>query len=56
MPAVEEPVPRRNLVVAARANNVAVDAVYPVRELTLAWRGGGVEERLDFRFVLCYPT
>ena len=48
--------PRRAPVIASRAGDVEVDAVYPVRELTLAWRGGGVEERLDFRFVLCYPT
>ena len=53
MLAVEDPVPRRALVVAPRADNVEVDAVDPVREVALAWRGGGVEERLDLRFSLC---
>ena len=52
--AVEEPVPRRTLVVAPRADSVEVDAVYPVRESALAWRSGGVEERLDPRFGACY--
>jgi len=54
--AVEEPVPRRALVVAPRADNVEVDAVDPVREVTLFWRSGGVEERLDLRFSLCDLT
>ena len=53
MLAVEEPVPRRALVVGPRADSVEVDAVYPVRELTLAWRSGGVEEHIDCRFILC---
>ena len=56
MPAVEEPVPSRALVVAPRADNVEVDAVDPVRESALLWRSGGVEERLDCRFILCGPT
>ena len=56
MSAVEEPVPRRALVVAPRADSVEVDAVDPVRELTLLWRSGGVEERFDSRFTLCYRT
>ena len=51
--AVEEPVPRRALVVPPRADSVEVDAVDPVRELTLEWRSGGVEERHDCRFILC---
>ena len=33
--AVEEPVPRRALVFAPLADNVKVDAVYPVRKSTL---------------------
>ena len=45
--AVEEPVPRRALVVPPRADSVEVDAVDPVRELTLEWRSGGVEERIS---------
>ena len=53
VPAVEEPVPRRALVVAPRADSVEVDAVDPVRESALAKRSGGVEERLDCRFILC---
>ena len=53
MSAVEEPVPRRALVVPPRADSVEVDAVDPVRELTLEWRSGGVEERHDCRFILC---
>ena len=56
MSAVEEPVPRRALVVAPRADSVEVDAVDPVRELTLAWRSGGVEERQNCRFILCPRT
>ena len=56
MLAVENPVPRRALVVAPRADNVEVDAVDPVREVTLFWRSGGVEERLDLRFSLCDLT
>ena len=53
MLAVEDPVPRRALVVAPRPDNVEVDAVDPVREVALFWRSGGVEERLDLRFSLC---
>ena len=53
---VEDPVPRRNLVVAPRANNMEVNAVDPVREVALFGRSGGVEERLDSRFTLCYRT
>ena len=56
MLAVEDPVPRRALVVAPRADSVEVDAVDPVRELTLAWRSGGVEERQNCRFILCPRT
>ena len=56
MPAIEEPVPRRALVVAPRADNVEVDAVDPVRESALAKRSGGVEECQDCRFILCEPT
>ena len=56
MLAVEEPVPRRALVVALRPDNVEVNAVDPVREVALAWLGGGVEERLDLRFSLCDLT
>ena len=56
MLAVEDPVPRRALVVAPRADNVEVDAVDPVREVALFWRSGGVEERLDLRFSLCDLT
>ena len=52
---VEDPVPRRNLVVAPRANNMEVNAVDPVREVALFGRSGGVEERLDLRFSLCDP-
>ena len=55
MPAIEEPVPRRALVVAPRADNVEVDAVDPVRKSALAKRSGCVEERLDYRFILCEP-
>ena len=54
--AVEDLVPRRALVAAPRANNPEVDAVYPVRELTHACRSGGVEERLDRRFISCGLT
>ena len=53
MLAVEEPVPRRALVVAPRADSVEVDAVDPVREVALFWRSGGVEEPLDLRFGAC---
>ena len=56
MLAVEDPVPRRALVVAPRPDNVEVDAVDPVREVALAWRSGGGEERHDCKFSLCYPT
>ena len=56
MLAVEELVPRRALVVAPRADSMEVYAVDPVRELTLLWRSGGVEERFDSRFTLCYRT
>ena len=51
--AVEDPVPRRAPVIAPRAGDVQVDAVYPVRESALAKRSGCVEERLDCRFILC---
>ena len=54
MSAVEEPVPRRALVVAPRADNVEVDAVDPVRESALVWRSGCVEERLGC-IILCEP-
>ena len=54
MLAVEDPVPRRALVVAPRSDNVEVNAVDPVREVALFWRSGGVEERLDTRFSACY--
>ena len=56
MSAVEEPVPRRALVVAPRADSLEVDAVDPVRELALVWRSGGVEERQNCRLILCYRT
>ena len=42
MLAVEDPVPRRALVVAPRADNVEVDAVDPVSESALAKRSGCV--------------
>ena len=51
--AVEDPVSRRAPVVAPRADSVEVDAVDPVRKVALFWRSGGVEERLDLRFILC---
>ena len=53
MLAVEDPVPRRALVVAPRADSVEVDAVDPVRESALVWRSGGVEDSLDCRGSLC---
>ena len=54
--AVEEPVPRRALVVTPRPNNVEVDAVDPVREVALFWRNGGGEERHDCKFSSCDLT
>ena len=54
MSAVEEPVPRRASVIASRAGDVQVDAVYPVRESALVWRSGCVEERLGC-IILCEP-
>ena len=56
MLAVEEPVPRRALVVAPRPDNVEVDAVDPVRELRLFGGAAASSARLDCRFILCPVT